>query len=129
MCLNLSVGIILALQLPGTEWVTASETGATATDYETHFNSTEIVGSWQENVLYGIPLIGDIFSGLQFLWGNVQYLVDGFPMFLNWIKDTYLIDAEARLAFDVITNALRGIYAVMVAIMVIEFISGRYMTE
>jgi len=128
-CLNVSVGLIIGLQLPGSEWTQASETGVNATDYEEHFNSTRIVGSWWENIIYSIPLFGDIFSGLQFLWGNVQYLVDGFPMFLTWVSDTYITDAEGRIAFGLIANALRGLYAIMFSVMVIEFLSGRYMTD
>jgi len=129
VCLNLSVGLIIGLQLPGSEWTQATETGVNATDYEEHFNATQIVGSWQENIIYGIPIVGDIFSGLQFLWGNLQYLVDGFPMFLTWVSDTYITEAEGRTAFALIANALRGIYMIMVSIMVIEFITGRYMTD
>lgn len=129
VCLNLSVGLIIGLALPGSEWVQANQPPITAEDYEEHFNATSIVGGWQENIISGIPIFGDIFSGLAFLWNNLQFLVDGFPMFLTWVSDTYLTDADAQTAFALIAGALRGIYMIMVSIMVIEFLSGRIMTE
>jgi len=129
VCLNLSVGLCIGLGLPGSEWVQATPPGATVEDYEEHFNATDITRSWQENIIYSIPIFGDIFSGLAFLMGNLQYLVDGFPMFLDWISDTYITDAEARTAFALIAGALRGIYVIMMSVMVIEFFSNRNLTD
>lgn len=128
VCLNLSVGLIIGLALPGSEWVQAS-TPINASEYESHFNATEIAEGWESTPFSGIPIIGDIFSGFNFLWVNIQYLLDGFPMFLTWVSDTYLTDPEAKTAFGLIAWTLRGIYAVIMSVMAIEFITGRMFTE
>lgn len=128
ICLNLSVGLVLALELPGTEYVEMHPSTNT-TDYESHFNATQIAEDWGATPFAGIPVIGDIFSGFQFLYRNFQYLVDGFPMFLDWVSFSFIGDADARASFLLIQWALRGVYAVSISIFVIEFISGRYMTD
>jgi len=128
-CLNLSVGVVIALALPGTEYVNPAQPSMNGTEYEEHFNATDIVEGWDSSPFSGIPVIGDIFSGLQFLVTNFLYLIDGFPIFLNWISDTYVFDSATQNALGYIIWALRGIYAVMMSILVIEFISGRVMTD
>jgi hypothetical protein len=128
LCVNLATGLVIALSLPGTEYVSASSPG-NATDYEDRFNATEIGGSWGATPFLGIPVIGDIFSGFQFLFTHAQFLIDGFPMFLGWISDTYIVDASARLAFTLICDALRGVYAVLMCFWFIEYIGGRYFTD
>jgi len=128
-CLNLSVGLVIGLGLPGTEYMQPAQPAMSAEDYEEHFNATDIVGGWDTNIITGIPIIGDIFSGLQFLWRNFQYLIDGFPMFLTWISDTYILDAETQTALNYIIWVLRGIYAIMMGVFVIELISGRVIAD
>lgn len=128
VCLNLAVGLSIALGLPGTEYVQATNP-SNASEYEGHFNATEIAEGWGATPYSGIPVIGDIFSGFQFLWRNLQYLIDGFPLLLTWISDTYIIDAAGQTAFAIIANALRAIYAVLITILVIEFITGRILTD
>lgn len=128
LCLNLATGLAIALQVPGTEYVQATNPSNTS-DYESHFNATEIAEGWGATPYSGIPIIGDIFSGFQFLWRNIQFLLDGFPLFLTWISDSYIIDAGAKTAFAVISNALRAIYAILMSFFAIEFISGRYMSD
>jgi hypothetical protein len=126
--INLTVGVVMGLALPGTAYV-ANGPYNNATDYEQHFNGTAIAKGWTATPFSGIPVIGDIFSGLGFLWQNVQYIVDGLPIFLNWIKTSYITDSSAQLAFDIIAGAIRAIYALLIAIFAIEFISGRYMSD
>ena len=126
--INLSIGVVIGLQLPGTGYV-ASGSVVNASAYESHFNASAIASGWGGTPFSGIPIIGDIFSGLGFLWQNIQYIVDGLPMFLNWIKDSYITDPSAALAFDIIAGAIRAIYAFLFAIFVIEFISGRFMSD
>jgi hypothetical protein len=128
-CLNLSVGIVVGLALPGTEFMQPAQPSMNATEYESHFNATDVAEGWGSTPFSGIPVIGDIFSGLNFLWSNFQYLIDGFPIFLQWISDTYILDVETQNALNYILWALRGIYAVMMGLFVIEFISGRVMTD
>jgi len=120
------------LSLPATEYVQASTpTNVTdnATEYEEHYNATDIADRWSATPFSGIPIIGDIFSAFNFLFQNIQYLLDGFPMFLGWVSDTYIIDATARSSFTIIQNVLRAIYAILMSILVVEFIGGRYFTD
>lgn len=127
VCLNLATGMVIALGLPGTDYVQATSP-SNVSEYEGHFNATEIAEGWGASDI-GIPVVGDIFSGFQFLFLNIQYLIDGFPLFLTWISDTYIIDATAKTSFAVITNVLRAIYAILMSMLLIEFISGRYFTH
>jgi hypothetical protein len=126
--INLVVGVVIGLSMPGTGYVSTSAP-VNASQYEDHFNSTAIAKGWGSTPFSGIPVIGDIFAGFGFLWQNIQYLVDGLPMFLNWIKTSYIVDPTAQLAFDVIANAIRALYALLIAIFLIEFISGRIITD
>lgn len=128
VCLNLATGMAISLGVAGTEYVQATNP-SNGTDYEEHFNATDIADRWSATPFSGIPVIGDIFSGFNFLFQNIQYLLDGFPMLLNWLADTYITDATARTNFSYITNALRALYAILMSIFVIEFISGRYMVD
>lgn len=127
-CLNLATGLIVALALPGTEYVQASNP-SNSSEYESHFNATETAENWRGTPFSGIPVIGDIFSGFHFLFTNFYYLIDGFPMLLTWMSDTYIVDASAKTAFFVITNVMRALFAILMSIFVIEFISGRYATD
>ena len=74
-------------------------------------------------------MIGDIFAGFNFLWQNIKWIVDGFPTLLEYIKDSYVTEASGRLAFDVIANALRAVYALLISVFLIEFISGRNVSD
>lgn len=127
-CLNLATGMVIALGLPGTEYVQATSP-SNVSEYEDYFNATAVAESWESTPFSGIPIVGDIFSGFQFLFRNIQYLIDGFPMLLNWMSDTFIVDASAKTAFAIIINVLRAVYAITMFVFVIEFISGRYMTE
>lgn len=127
-CLNLATGMVIALGLPGTDYVQA-QNPSNASEYEEHFNATEIAEGWGATPYSGIPIVGDIFTGFHFFFRNIQYLLDGFPMFLTWISDTYIIDATAKTSFSIIANVLRAIFAILMTMLLIEFISGRYFTH
>lgn len=134
-CMNLIVGLVMVLQFPGTEYVMAGDTGVNATEYEQHFNSTDITGDgadkqgWKATPFSGIPLIGDIFGGWNFLIQDIGYLFDGFPTLLTYMRNTYLTSEDGLNAFDVIANVLRAIYALLITLFLIEFISGRNITD
>jgi hypothetical protein len=129
--INLAVGIVIGLALPGTAYVTPTgpNSGVNATEYEQHFNSTQIADSWEGTPFSGIPIVGDIFAGFSYLYQNLQYIIDGLPKFLLWIEETYIPDSTGQLAFEVIANALRAIYAFLIAIFFIELISGRIFSD
>jgi len=120
--------MVIELNLAGTEYVQASNP-SNVTEYADHFNATEVAGSWESTPFSGIPIVGDIFSAFQFLYRNLQYLFLGFPMFLAWIGDAFIVDATALTAYNTIVTVLGAVFAVTMSIFVIEFIGGRYMTE
>jgi hypothetical protein len=126
---NLAVGIVMGLSLPGTAYVAGGPSGVNATDYEAHFNATGIATSWDATPFSGIPVIGDIFAGFSFIYQNIQYLIDGLPKLLDYISQTYIPDGDGQTAFAVIANALRAIYAFLVTVFLIEFISGRVWSD
>ncbi len=99
-----------------------------SSEYEGYLNATEIEG-WQSSPFSGIPVIGDIFAGFQFLISNIGFLFDGFPTLLTWLGDTYITDAAGQTAFTIIAMTLRAIYALLICTFLIEFLSGRYFTE
>jgi len=121
--------MVIALGLPGTEYIEAANPTKDVTEYEKTFNATEIAAGWGANPFQGIIVVGDIFSTFQFLWRNIRFLLDGFPIFLQWISDTYIIDANARTSFLIISNVLRAIFAILMTMLLLEFISGRYFTH
>lgn len=128
-CANLAVGLVITLGFPGTEYVTPYGTGVNATEYEQHFNSTSITTGWSATPFSGIPMIGDIFAGFNFMVQNLGYLIDGVPTLLTHIRNTYITDADGQFAFDTIANVIRCIYALLISMFLIEFISGRPVTD
>jgi hypothetical protein len=128
--INLSIGLVMGLALPGTAQVANNQPITNATQYEQQFNSSKIE-TWggKGNPLQGIPVIGDIFGGFLFLTQNIQFLIDGLPSLLTYLEHAYITDSSAQLAFEVIANVLRAIYAFLIMIFLIEFISGRYMSD
>ncbi|MFA5365386.1 MAG: hypothetical protein WC325_09435 [Candidatus Bathyarchaeia archaeon] len=128
-CLNLAIGVAVSLNIPGTVYVRAAYNGMNVTEYEAHFNSTEIATGWQGSPFSGIPMIGDIFAGFNFLWQNIAYLVDGFPALLTYIDNSFITTSEGHVAFYVIEGVLRAIYALLISMFLIEFISGRIWTD
>lgn len=128
LCLNLATGLVISLSLPGTEYVQSQSPGE-PTDYESHFNATDIGEKWQYPSNFGLPFFGDIIGGFTFLFQNVHFLIDGFPILLTWVSDSYITDASGRNAFSIIANVLRAIYAVLMSMWFIEYIGGRYFTD
>ena len=127
--INLSIGVVMQLALPGTGYVASGDV-VNASQYEQQFNASKIE-KWggNGNPLQGIPVVGDIFGGFFYLTSNIKFLIDGLPSLLTYIEHAYITDPSGQLAFEVIANALRAIYAFLVAMFLIEFISGRYFTE
>jgi len=128
VCLNLATGLVIELSLAGTEYVSPTMP-TNSSEYQSHFNATETAEGWQATPYSGIPVIGDIFSAFQLMWRGIQYLIAGFPLFLNWLGDCFIIDASARVAYNVVVATLVAIQAILATLFVIEFISGRTLTE
>lgn len=117
----------MGLALPGTGSV-ANGPAINGTEYQQQYNASSIVDQWGQSTPFsGIPIIGDIYNGFLFMWNYLQYLLNGFPMFLQWIAQTYITDVAAYNSFILISYALEAIYAFMIVWFLIEFISGRIM--
>jgi hypothetical protein len=129
LCVNLSFGLVIAFAVPGVAYVQPGQPDMGVDDYEGHFNSTDVAQGWTGSVFTGIPLIGDIFAGFNFLWQNIRFVVDGFPMLLEYISNTFITDASGQTAFLIVANVLRAIFAILVFTFLVEFISGRIFHE
>lgn len=128
LCFNLAIGIVVGVQIPGTAFFSPS-TPLDPTAAEAQFNPDEIM-EWGSTPFSGIPLIGDIFAGFQFLIRNFRFLIDGFPMLMEWMADSFgVTGTEAEAPFLVIIWSLRAIMAALVSIFLIEFISGRVFSD
>jgi len=129
LCFNLSIGLVLALGLPGTAYVSPTDPTKTETDYESQFNATEIAEGWKPTFSVGILVIDEVFSMFNFMWRNMVFLLDGFPQMLAWIGYTFSVDADGQAALAFIAWAWRAMFAITMSIFVIEFVSGRYMSD
>ena len=127
--INLVVGLVIVLAVPGAVYANPAALDVNAIDYEQHFNATDVAESWSATPFSGIPVIGDIFGGFNFLWQNIGYLIDGFPVLLTYISDSYITDPSGQIAFAIIANVLRAVYALLITLFLIEFISGRIFTD
>jgi len=127
-CLNLTTGMVIELNLAGTEYVQASSP-SNVTEYPEHFNATEVAKSWESEPFSGIPIVGDIFSMFQAFVRTFLYLIAGFPMFLGWIGDTFIVDASAKVAYSTVVGVLYAVFSISMTVLFIEFIAGRYFTE
>ena len=124
ICLNLATGLVVELGLPGTAYVSPSPT-SDAEDYESHFNATEIAEGWTFPPTVAIPIVGDIWSGFSFLTRMITYVIAGFPLFLQYLGDSFITDASAQTAWTAISTVLVALFAVAMATYFIWFISGR----
>jgi hypothetical protein len=128
LCLNLATGLVIDLQLAGTEYV-QPQNPSNPSDYSSTFNATEIGESWGATPFYGIPVIGDIFAGFQFLFTHIHFLIGGFPLLLTWIGDSLITDASAAASFSIIVTVLFAVFNILMCFWFIEYIGGRYFTE
>lgn len=119
------MGLIIILQFPGTvvNGVNPLSSPIVASDYEAHFNSSEILGDTSWNPL------GDVWTAYNYIQSTFRYLIDGFPTMLDWIRDSYITDPSGVTVFNVFAWVLRGIYALLMITFFIEFISGRIFSD
>lgn len=124
ICLNLATGLVVELSIPGTDYVSPSPTG-NSSDYSSHFNATEIAQGWSFPPTIGIPVIGDIWSGFSFLVRMITYVFVGFPIFLQTMGDNYITDSSGLAAWNSISMVILALFAVVMALYFVWFISGR----
>ena len=128
LCFNLAIGVIVSMSVPGTSFF--SPTSPLESEFgEEQFDPEEIM-EWGSTPFSGIPLIGDIFAGFQFLITNFRFLIDGFPMLLEWMADSFgITGTSAEAPFTAITWMVRVVFLAMTSIFLIEFISGRVFSD
>lgn len=124
IALNLATGLVCELHAPGTEYVYPSNPEST-TDYEGHYNASEIAEGWTSRPFSGIPLIGDIFYGFQTFFRLVSYVFVGFPTFLYTFGDYFITDPAGLGAYHLIVGSITAMFFVVMAFYVVWFISGR----
>ena len=124
--LNLATGLATAPELgfPGTTYVQPGQ-ATNASQYESQFNATEIAKGWSFPPTIGIPVIGDIWSGFSFLVRMITYTIVGFPLFLGYLGDSFITDAAALAAWNIIKTVIVACFSVMMALYFVWFISGR----
>ena len=117
----------MELSLPGTSQVSVwqSPLGSNATDYPSQFNATEMAEGWTFPPTIGIPVVGDIWSGFGFLTRLITYVLVGFPLFLTWLGDSFIVGGEALAAWNIIKTVILALFSVVMVTFFIWFISGR----
>jgi hypothetical protein len=128
ICLNVATTLVTQLGIAGTAYVNPTNTTGPSEDYASRFNASDVAVHWTPTT-YGIPVIGDIFGGFYLFFNTVKFVIAGFPLMLVWIGDTYIVDAAGKTAYNFLIAAILVPFYVLMAIWVIEFISGRYMND
>lgn len=129
ICLNLASGMVYALDVPGVAYASMPMGQyQNATHYEERFNATNLIADWSDNALKDIPFLGHIISGATLMFNALKFLIWGFPDTLDQFAGL-IGSASGRSAFFVIVNVLRALFALVTAIFVIEFITGREITD
>lgn len=124
LILNLVSGLVYALSLPGTQYTNVAYQSSNVTDYEARFNTTSLIDRWTATPFSGIPVIGDIFSGLSLVWNGIRFLVMGFPDTVQRMAG-YIADPAGRTAFLLIMNVIRALFSFIMFFWVAQFITGR----
>lgn len=131
VCLNLATGLIIELNGLGVGImgdVVPTPPSQDVEEYQSQFNATEAIG--QIRPTSGIlDFFGYIISTLEVMWRCIVWLVAGFPLFLNWLGDSFIIDASARLAYNMIVGVLVALEAILATLGVIQFASDRVILE
>ena len=128
--LNVVAGLVMNAQTGGTYFIAGTQYmhGLNATSdtdtFESELNATDIAGNWQATPFSGIPVIGDIFAGLNLLVKNLKFLFTGFSSMLQWVG-TFIPSSGGRTALNLIAAALNAVFGLMCVTLVIEMISGR----
>lgn len=133
LCINTMFTLVLNLNAAGTpigglQYVQPTNTTGSFNDTTSRFNATQIANQWSQNT-FNIPVIGDIWSGFSFLIKNIGYLLGGFAFMFAWIGDSMLTDSSARVAFDILSGAIGAIFSVLMALWMVEIISGRVLND
>jgi hypothetical protein len=130
LCINVVAFGVLYTQtggdylIPGLGYSHPLNSTGTLDEYESNFNGTSMVDTW--NPVGGYGFAGDIFSGLNMFWTTFRFLIDGLGMTLEWVGSFV---PAASTAFTIIAWIIRILTGCMIATLVIEVITGRQFLE
>ena len=124
ICLNLSTGLVVELGAPGTDYA-SPVIPENATDYEGHYNATEIAQDWSSRPLANVPILGDIYYGFQTFFRLISYVFVGFPTFLYSLGDNFITDEAGLNAYHAIAGVIGALFFVVMSFYIVWYISGR----
>lgn len=130
LILNLVSVMVYELNMPGTAYSSILYLGseANATEFETEFNATTLLDRWTATPFSGVPIFGDIFSGIYLLWNAIESVVMGFPAMVE--RMSYAIpDASARGSLTTIMYVIRAVFSFVVFGWLFQLITGRKVSE
>lgn len=132
-CMNITIFMVMNARgenneylFPGVNYTRPLNASGTVSNYEERFNASDVVEKWQSTPFSGIPVIGDIFSGLSLFYNQYRFLIDGVPALTDWFSSFVPVN---NTAFAIFSNAFRVLVAIMVATLLIEFVSGRRLID
>ena len=111
---------------PGVKYAKPLNASGSYDEYLERFNATETVEKWQSTPFSGIPIIGDIFSGLNLFWNQFSFLAAGFAPMLTWL--TSLVPVNTTV-LTLLCAGLVMLHWVMLCTLIIEFVSGRQLID
>ena len=128
--LNVVSTVVYQVAVPGTEYAVIQQSGSqsNATQMESEFNATTMLGRWKSNPLESLPFVGILFSMVFMMWDVISVVVNGFPALIQSFG--YLIgDPVARAAFDVIMTVIRVGFVAIIFFWIFEIATGRPVME
>ncbi len=130
MLLNLVSTLVYAINVPGTEYTIVTQTGsqANATEIEQKFNATTLLDRWGATPFSGVPVFGDIFSGIYLVFNAISWVIAGFPLLLQTYVDL-IPDSATRTTLSLINAVVIAVCTFIVFMWLFQLISGRRVTE
>jgi len=132
-CVNIAIIIIMSTRsstgtyvFPGVNYSRPLNASGSASEYMERYNATETVEAWESTPFSGIPIIGDIFSGLSLFYNQFRFLAEGFSPLLNWFTSFLPVDTTV---LTVLCGGLVALHWIMVCTLIIEFVSGRQLID
>lgn len=129
LILNLVSTLVYALDIPGTRYTVPlyGGTAANATAYAEEFNTTSLLDSWTATPFSGVPIFGDIYSGI-YLYNAIRSVIVGFPDMIN--AYAYAIgDSTARSAILTANYVVYAVFMFIMFVFLFQLISGRRISE
>jgi hypothetical protein len=132
LILNLTVLMIADLGdagvIPGLSYTKHLNATGTSEQFEERFNATDVIEEWEPPTVT-IPIIGDVFGALMFLWKQITFVIAGFPIFL-WDLGAVYIETDAGLdVWRIICTTIGLIFSIYMCWFIFQLISGRITNE